>query len=235
MAIQTIYITNGASIAPGWFGPTQLNGSAPTAANSNVGWTPGKTAITSPYYRGRLGSTTTAGTAQAASWNASTTAPTAGTSNSSTTAGDSFIVGPLSGTFANTAWTFNWNMRGTTAGCIGHVNMRMWRGTNASGTGATQVIANTAGATVTLSTTADTNSSITASPGAMTLNNEYLFFQIEWQETTVGSSNSDDVRFRIGTASITTADYVAAATGTLAVTEISDTISRPVRLPMSAH
>ena len=107
----------------------------------------------------------------------------------------------------------------------------MWRGTNAAGTGATQVLANTAGATVTLSTTADTNSSITASPGAMTLNNEYLFFQVEWQETTVGSSNSDDVRFHIGTASITTADFVAAATGTLAITEISDTIVSTGRIP----
>ena len=122
-------------------------------------------------------------------------------------------------------------MRGTTAGCVGHVNMRMWRGTNAAGTGATQVLANTAGATVTLSTTADTNSSITASPGQLVLNNEYLFFQVEWQETTAGSSNSDDVRFRIGTASITTAYYVAVATGTLAVTEISDTLVSTGRTP----
>jgi hypothetical protein len=226
MTIQTIYLLGTAGVTPNFFGNTQLNGSAPTGANSAFGWGPAKTAVTTPYFRGRLGATTTGSdTAVSTSYNAGTTHPTPGTGTGAATAGDSFVVGPLSGTFANTAWTFNFNLRAGTAGCVGHVNMRMWRGTLANGSNATQVLANTAGATVTLSTSADVNSSITASPGQLILNNEYLFFQIEWQETTAGSSNNDNVFFRIGTASITTADFVAAATGTLSITQANQTVT----------
>jgi hypothetical protein len=232
MAVQTIYLLGTAGVTPNFWGNTQLNGSAPTAANSAFGWGPAKTAVTTPYYRGRLGATTTGSDAAVStSYNAGRATPQPGTGTGAATAGDSFVVGPLTGTFAATAWTFNFNLRAGTAGAIGHVNMRMWRGTLANGSNATQVVANTVGATVTLSTSADVNSSITASPGQLVLNNEYLFFQVEWQETTAGSSNSDNVFFRIGTASITTADYVAAATGTVAVTEISDTIVSTGRTP----
>jgi hypothetical protein len=232
MAVQTIYLLGTTAVTPYFWGNTQLNGSAPTAANSAFGWAPAKTAITTPYYRGHLGATATStDPALSASYNASTSGPTVGTGTGGGTAGDCFVVGPLTGTFAATAWTFNFNMRAGTAGCIGHVNMKMYRSTNLTGAVATQLIANTAGATVTLSTTADTNSSITASPGQIVLNNAYLFFQVEWQETTAGSSNNDNVFFRIGTASITTADFVAAVTGTVAVTEISDTIVSTGRTP----
>jgi F5/8 type C domain len=225
MAVQTIYILGTAGVTPNFFGNTQLNGTAPTAANSTFGWGPAKTAVTTPYYRGRLGQTTTGvDAAVASSYNAGTTGPTKGTNNTGA-AGDSFIAGPFYGTFANTAWTFNCNLRAGTAGAIGHINMRFWRSPNADGSGATQITANTAGATITLSTTVDGNSSITWSPGQLVLVNQYLFFQVEWQETTAGSSNGNNVLFRIGTASITTADFVAAATGTLSATQAAQTVA----------
>jgi hypothetical protein len=128
-------------------------------------------------------------------------------------------------TFAATAWTFAWNLRASTAGCVGRINMRVWRSVNADGSAATSLLALTAGATVTLSTTADVNSSISWSPGALTLNNEYLFFQVEWQETTAGSVNGDNVFFRAGTAAITTPDFQASVTGTLNVAQAAQTLS----------
>lgn len=226
MAVQTIYLLGTAGSAPNYFGNTQLNGSAPTAANTAFGWTPSRTAISTPYYRGYLGATAASTAALAASYNASASGPTPGTGTGATTAGDSFICGPFFGTFANTAWTFAFNLRASTAGCVGHVNLRVWRSVNASGSNAAQVLANTAGATVTLSATADVNSSVSWSPGTLTLNQEYLFFQVEWQETTVGTTNNDNVFFRVGTAAVTTPDYqMTPATGTLSVTETGDTIA----------
>jgi hypothetical protein len=233
MAVQTIYLLGTTGVTPNFWGNTQLNGSAPAVATTAFGWVPSRTAITTPYYRGRLGATAGATAAQAASYNTAATGPAPGTGSGITTAGDSFIAGPFYGTFANTNWTFNCNLRATTAGCVGHINMRMWRGTNATGAGATAATGNLTGATVTLSTTADTNSSVTSwSPGAMTLVNEYLFFQIEWQETTVGGTNNDNVFFRTNTSSITTADFIAAAVGTLALTQQAQGIAATGSVPV---
>jgi hypothetical protein len=98
-------------------------------------------------------------------------------------------------------------MRADTAGAIGQIRCRVWKSVNADGTSATLLSPSTlVGTNVTLSTTVDTNSGITWSPGALTFTNEYIFFQIEWQETTAGSSASDNVKFRVGTALITTPD-----------------------------
>jgi hypothetical protein len=224
MAVQTIYLLAQAGVTPNFYGPTQLNGSAPTGANTAYGWSANKIAV--GFIRGRLGATATATDAVVGtSYNASTSGPVKGTGTGAGTAGDSFVAGPFSGTFAATAWTLNFNLRASTAGCVGHINVRIWKSSNAAGTSATQLLANTAGLTVTLSTTADVNSSVSWSPGALSLNNEYLFFQVEWQETTLGTTNGDNVLFRAGTSSITTADFVAAATGPLATTEAADTSS----------
>jgi hypothetical protein len=209
MAALTIYPLGTAATAPDWFGNVQIGGTAPTAANSAFGFQPAKTAITTPYYRGRIGATAQATVAQAASYNAAASSPVAGTGTGATTAGDSFSIGPLNGTFPAGNWTFNWFMRASTAGAIGRINMRVWRGTNDTGAGATQVLANTNGATVTLSTTADVNSTITAAMPQMVLVNEYLFLQVEWQETTVGSVNGCNALFRIGTSTITTTNFNA--------------------------
>jgi len=211
VAVHTIYILATTAVTPNWWGNTQLDGSAPTAANAAFGFVPTTNSVsTTPYYRGRQGATFPAATATASSYNASTSGPAKGTGNGFTTAGDSFIAGPFTGTFAATAWTFAWNLRASTAGAVGHVNMQVWKSANADGSSATLLLANTAGATVTLSTTADVNSSISWSPGALTLSNEYLFFQVEWQETTTGTTNCN-VLYRAGTAAITTPDLPAGA------------------------
>ena len=211
MAVQTIYLLATNGVTPNFWGNTQLNGSAPTAATAAFGWTVAKTAVTTPYRRGRWGATAVGGdTAAASSYNAGTSGPTKGTGTGASTAGDSFVAGPLTGTFAATAWTFNINFRETTTGATGHINLRVWKSANADGSSATQLLANTAGLTInTTSSTIDYNSSVSWSPGALTLNNEYLFFQIEWQETTAGTVNGSNVLFRAGPSAITTPDFIA--------------------------
>lgn len=213
MATKTFYLLNTAAATPNFFGNLQEGGTAPTAGNSSYGWTVAKGAITSPYWRGRYGASAVvaSGNGLASSWIASNN-PTKGTGATNTTAGDSFIS-PVTyaGTFANTNWTFSFNMRAGTAGAVGRIRLNVYRSANADGTSATKLTSTVqVGSTITLSTTADNNSSITWSPGGtITLANEYLFIQPEWEETTAGSSTSSNVLFRIGTASFTTSDYTA--------------------------
>lgn len=211
MAVKTLYALGTTAVTPNWWGNLQDGGTAPTAANSTFGWGVAKSApATQGFWPARLGATGTVASsqAQATSTIDSDTSPTKGTSNTNSTAGDSWVAGPYTGTFANTAWTFDWNMRAGTAGAVGRVRMRVWKSANADGSSATALTTSTlVGSTVTLSTTADTNSSMSWSPGSITLSNEYLFFQVEWEETVAGTSASDNVLWRIGTAKITTPDF----------------------------
>jgi hypothetical protein len=211
LATKTLYILNTAAATPFFGGSLQEGGSAPTAANTSFGWTVAKTATTSPFWRSRLGATAVATVASASSQIDSTSGPTKGTGSAATTAGDSFVAGPFSGTFANTAWTFVMNMRASTAGAIGKLRMRVWKSANADGTSATALTASTLVTSVakTLSTTADVDCGFTWSPGSVTLTNEYLFFQVEWNETTAGSANGSNAFFRVGS-TITTPNFLNA-------------------------
>lgn len=200
---RTLYVL-GAAVSP--FSLLQDGGVAPTAANTAYGWTVAKTATTTPYWRSRLGASAVATVAAASSTIDSTTGPTAGTGTTATTAGDAFRSGPYRGTFANTAWTFTLNMRASVAGAIGRLRMRVWRSANSNGSSATALTASTLGTAAgpfTMSTTADVNVGFTWSPGAITLSDEYLFFQVEWQETTAGSSTTSNVLFRTGSTIVT--------------------------------
>lgn len=218
MATHTLYPTNTLAITPNFWSILQDGGTAPTAANSTYGWSPSKQALSNTIYMGgHLGASGAVTAGGLTSFIDSTTSPTKGTGTTGSTAGDSFIAGPYTGTFANTAWTFAWNMRASTAGVTGRLRMRVWKSANADGTSATALTASTqVGSTIVLSTTVDTNSSMSWSPGTITLSNEYLFFQMEWEQTAVGTTSGDNALFRIGTASITTPDLGAgAAAGSL--------------------
>jgi hypothetical protein len=112
----------------------------------------------------------------------------------------------INGIFANANWVMTFAIRAVTAASsqAGRVKVRLWRGTNAAGTGATQITASalTGTTSAALSTSADATSVVTFTPGAtITLTNEYLFVQCEWEITTASGSNSGDVDFRAGTAS----------------------------------
>ena len=113
---------------------------------------------------------------------------------------------PISGTYANTNWVLTFAVRAVSAASsqAGRVKVRIWRGTNAAGTGATQITSAVLVGTTSaaLSTSADVTSVVTFTPGAtITLTNEYLFVQCEWEITTASGSNNGDVDFRAGTAS----------------------------------
>jgi hypothetical protein len=104
--------------------------------------------------------------------------------------------------------------------------MRVWASTNISGTGARELTSGEIfGTSNLLSTTANTNSGITWNAPAITLTNEYLFFQLEFQEqTTAGSSNTDTALFRVGS-SITTTNWSPIADGDLALSQAAQTLS----------
>jgi hypothetical protein len=88
--------------------------------------------------------------------------------------------------------------------------MRVWASVNQDSTSAREL---TSGAVFSNSTgiltSATTLTTSWAAP-AITLNNEYLFFQVEWQEqTSAGSQNLDNALFRSGS-SIVSATIAAA-------------------------
>lgn len=145
---------------------------------------------------------------------------------SSTPKPSSFVTGalsnafgtltPLTGQFANTAWTFTFAVRATTASAqAGRMRMRVFKSVNADGTSATELTGSTQVGTTSsaLSTTADVTSVVTWSPGTtIQLDNEYLFFVLAWEITTASGSNSGDVQIRTGQAAagsrLVTPDFV---------------------------
>jgi hypothetical protein len=224
MAGMNIYLLNTAASAPNWFGRVQDGGSAPAGALSAFGWTVGKTAVTTPYFRGRIGATALATVAQAASYIDAAVRPVQGTGNAATTAGDSFRSdNPLSGTFAAGNWNFTFGMRTNTITTVGRVRAIMWASANADGTGTVRKLTSTTlvGTTVTMALTTTTyNSTVTWAAPQVVLANEYLFLQIEWQETTAGSANNCSAQFY--QASFVTTDFVAA------IQALSDATGSPV-------
>jgi hypothetical protein len=203
MAVKTYYLGAGND---GNFGAL-FDGVAQTAANRTDGWTVAKIASSNA-------SDFDAGTKQASGTFAVATKPAGLTLG--TTANALKTPTPLTGTFAATAWSLVFAARATTAASqSGYVMMRVFRSVNADGSGATQITsANvTSSPNIVLSTTADGTTTITWSPGAITLNNEYLFFALAWGIQVASSSNSADAVFRSGSSGpagsrIVTPDFV---------------------------
>ena len=107
----------------------------------------------------------------------------------------------------------------------GRIRFQLWAGTSRDGVGARKIGTVQDCSAVTMASTAATyTSTLTWNPGAITLDNEYLFFEVEWQNTNTGGSNSCSALFRQGESSIVTSDYVLApATGTGALaSDVSD-------------
>ena len=135
----------------------------------------------------------------------------------------------ISGIYANANWTLTFRVRAVTAASsqTGRVKCRIWRSVNADGTSATQITSSilTGSTTAALSTSADATSTVTFTPGGtVTLNNEYLFIQCEWEIVGVSGNNSGDVDFRASASTVATANItntsVASASGAGAATAI---------------
>ena len=201
--------------APGYFGKLQDGGTAPSASSGGWGWQVAKTSVATPYFRGR--STGVATVAQASSFLAAQTGPVAGTGATATTSADSLVTpSAYTGTFAAGAWTLNLVMRAATVTLTGRLQMRVWASVNADGSAARELTSAVLVGQINIMSATGVNyaSGLTWSPGAITLSNEYLFFQFEWQETTAGTSNSSANTYFQGTSSITSTDFSTGPTTT---------------------
>ena len=210
MAVKTFYILANTASLPGYFSDLQDGGTNPAAATVAYGWTVGK--VAAAYWRGRIGATTRATVSQASSWLTTPTTPVIGTNVTNVTAGDSFVTPtPLTGIFAAANWTANFGMRTGAATNVGRIRFQMYAGTSKDGVGARKIGSPIDGDVETMnSTTLTFTSNVTWNPGAITLNNEYLFFATEWQGTGTGTANNCSASFRQGESSIVTSDFAEA-------------------------
>lgn len=211
MATKTFYTLNTTAVTPNWYGNLQEGGSVPPVQNSAYGWTVAKTSVSTPYWRARLGATALATVSSSTSNIAAAAGPLKGGGATNTTAGDSFATSiSYNGVFAAGNWTFNFGMRAGTATSTGRMRLRVWASTSADGLTAPRELTSgvQVGSIVTMSATGTTyTSTITWNAPQITLVNEYLFFQLEWEETTAGNSNSSSVVFYQSAATIVTTDF----------------------------
>lgn len=221
MAVKTFYLTNTVATAPGWHGIASETNPAIADTNSRV--TVGKIAINQYVLNFMMAGVSL--TAQNITPGASATsiidarsAPVAGTSAATaSTTGDSVRTeAPLTGDFPAGNWTITWAIRSnSTSTWQGRVRTRVWRSANADGSGATLLSSSTILGASTGSminaTTIYTSSATWAAP-AISLNNEYLFFQIEFQElVAAGSANASGGYLRTSQSFVTTTNFTAGA------------------------
>lgn len=212
MAVKTFYILTTTATAPNWFGSLQDSGAAPAAAASAYGWIPGTGLLNAPYWQAGLGATAGAQVQSTVSNIDSRSGPKKGTGSAPSSAGDSWISPtPYTGQFPAGNWTFSFAMRTTTVRVDGFLRCRVWASVNADGTSARALTGSTLiGSTISAIATATTyTSSVTWAAPLITLTNEYLFFEVEWQETVVGTAQFSNILFYQSAAAVTTTNYVA--------------------------
>ncbi len=216
MAIRAFRIKNSLHAA-GWQDSQETD---ITPANGTPGWTVGKTAATR-YAQFQSGTKVAATFFQTS---ALPDAPQLIAPDASvhdcwilTDAGAAF-----NGSFDASAWEIAMVVRETTSHAgVGRIRVRVWAATNTAATtglreltGAVQLGSSASSQT----TTVDGTSTVTWSPGAITLTAEYLFVQVAWEILTAGGANGGDVVMRVGDANVAgtgtrvrTADYTAGA------------------------
>lgn len=98
----------------------------------------------------------------------------------------------LTGMFPAGNWVLSFKVKSNTYYAQkGYVKYRLWRGTNAAGTGATQITSGWQSSTLVSFTAANQNQTgtITVNPGVVVLAGEYLFLEIEWACNNSGGNN----------------------------------------------
>jgi hypothetical protein len=108
------------------------------------------------------------------------------------TLGDCFRTqNPLSGTFIAGVWVFLFTLRAVSAagGQDGRIRVRVWKSANANGSGATEITSGTSplSSVTDLAVGVDQNSTGGVTLPQITLNSEYLFFQVAWEITGAAS------------------------------------------------
>jgi hypothetical protein len=185
----------------------ELSESSPGAdATSGIGWVVGTGATNHSELQ--------SGSERASSTFTGTTVPD-GTLDA--TLGDAFrTASRYNGSFANANWTFQFTVIGVTQSGAqdGRIRFRLFRGSNADGSGATEITgAQQQGGLVTNLSTTQQHSSLTFNPGAITLAGEYLFVQVAWERTGAGGMTTTNVRLRFGDTAtqVTSSDFTSSA------------------------
>jgi hypothetical protein len=136
--------------------------------------------------------------------------------------------GTITGTFPAGTWTVNVWVQAVTSGSThdGGFIVRLYKGANADGTGATEISGGdlTGSAVTNLTTAAAQNSTASASLAAVTFSNEYLFLSMTWAITGAGGSASDDVLVKVGQTSAVWSGIVAPLLGSAATSPSSRTM-----------
>lgn len=221
MAVQSYYFLEAAQSGAGDHGSMQA--SAPATANFAGGW--GVGALTPTKYADADRGTDVARTQTDATYGWIATAPT---SPLNSTRGNAWRTPTtLNGSFPSANWTYSFVMRAATGTAQrGAMRVRLWRSANADGSGATEITAGAAETGITTNATTTNTTAITATvnPGAFSLANEYLFFQLAWKITTTGSGNTSVYRMTQDTNNkIVTADFTAITVKTSAPQALSST------------
>jgi hypothetical protein len=197
MAVKTFYLVDGVD-ANGW---QALSESTQAAADSVTGWVVGTGSTNS--------SELEPGQIRASSTFVGNTVPD-GTLD--LTLKDAFrIPAALFGTFPAGNWTFQFAVRSLIqAGAAdGQIVFRLIKA-DADGSNATEITAAQQSASVVtnVGSAADSNSSLTLNPGAIVLNDQYLFIQIAWKRTGAGGMTTTNIRLRTGSAATPTGTVI---------------------------
>src|SRR6478736_682274 len=210
MAVKTLYLKD--AVASGSnFGSLQDGGTAPTAASMVTGWIVAKTANTVPYSRLKYATKQIASTFNATDQLGTAAMPT-------NTLADAFrSENALTGDFASGSWSFAIKVRATTASAQnGAVVIRVWASTSATGASGNRELTTaiqTGTTAITPSVTTDSSTTVTWSAPSITLNNEYLFVQMEWKVVVASGNNAADWVLRAGSV-ITTTNFSITQTAT---------------------
>jgi len=214
MAIKTFYFLNTRSNPPDFGSRLQDGAPAPGGSYPFFGWIVGTQPVAAPYFRGRIGAVERApsSTGLATSLLAAATGPLVGTDSSATGAADFWRSEiPFLGHFAAGNWVFNFDVRTQSPTVTGRMRFRVWASTDPSGAGThrelTAGVINCSTVNLTVFQQGYISTATWAAP-LITLNSEYLFVSVEWQNTAVGSSSLSEVRTYQSTSSITTPDFV---------------------------
>ena len=227
MAIKSFYLKNSPASGSNFGSLQDGSGTAITAGVTTTAWTVAKISIP------RFGPMDYAAAPTWTTGNPTTTQLAATALNNTT--GDAWrSESPLLGTFANTSWSFSFGFRTTTATAVGRPRFQLWKGSNATGSNATRVGSVAIGSSLTLNATGTTFTStvtLAAIGTSVAFNNEYLFIQMEWEETTAGTANATNVQFYVtgtsATAQLVTPDFADTLATTVSFAGATDSSHNP--------
>ncbi len=216
MAVKNLYIKNAAASGSN-HGSLQDGGSLTTATTA-TGWTVGKLSPTVYSLQDYAVKRTTSDFGASA-------LPSSGPDN---TLGDCWrSESTLTGTFASGNWSFAVSLIAATGSTHdGRIRFRLYKGTDATGSGATQIGTGTSVlSAVTDLDSAAQNTTGTVSVASTVFSGEYLFWQFAWEHTGAGAKTAGDVLIRVDTTNskITTTNF--ATTSIVSVGGASETDS----------